>query len=62
MSHQFDVSDSELKLMLELIEHERKELTHEMRHTDARVYRTGLRERLAAVEALQQRLQTVEAK
>ena len=60
MSHQLEVSDSEVQLMEELIEHERKELLVEMRHTDARQFRTGLRERLAAVEALQERLQAVE--
>lgn len=59
MDHQLVVSDQELQLIRELVEREYKELLVETRHTDARDYRAGLRERLAAVEALQQRLQAV---
>ncbi|HUA18634.1 MAG TPA: hypothetical protein VMU80_23170 [Bryobacteraceae bacterium] len=60
MRHQFVVSDSELELILELVEHEHKELLVETRHTDARQYRAGLHERLETVEALRERLQAVE--
>jgi hypothetical protein len=59
MNHQLVVSDDELQLMLELVEREHKELLVETRHTDARDYREGLRERMEVVEALQQRLQSV---
>ena len=60
MSYQLIVSDEESRLILELVEREHKELLVETRHTDARDYRAGLRERLAAVEALQQRLQSAD--
>jgi transcription initiation factor IIE alpha subunit len=52
MTHELAVSDSELSLLLELLEREHRELLIEIRHTDTAKYRTGLRERLAATESM----------
>jgi hypothetical protein len=46
------VTPEELTVLASLLESERTELLVEIRHTDNRVFRDGLRRRLALVEAL----------
>ena len=51
-----DVSSEELEVLAELLESERAKLAIEIRHTDHRSYRAQLRERLAIVERLEERV------
>lgn len=51
-----DVSSEELEVLAELLESERAKLSIEIRHTDHRSYRVQLRERLAIVERLEERV------
>ena len=53
-----DVSSEELEVLAELLESERAKLLIEIRHTDHRSYRAQLRERLAIVERLEERVKT----
>ena len=46
------LSKPEIDLILELLESEQKELLVEIRHTDNKVFRAGLKERLEVVESL----------
>ena len=55
MTHQLDLSDAELDLLLELLVREQRELLLEIRHTDTAKFRNGLRERLELVESLMNR-------
>ena len=57
MTQQFALSSSELQLLLELLEGERKQLLVEIRHTDTADFRVGLKERLGTVESLLRRAQ-----
>jgi len=52
MTHEFFLSESELNLILELLESEQRELMVEIRHTDSAVFRHGLKDRLATVDGL----------
>jgi hypothetical protein len=58
---QLGLSEDELKLVVELLEREQKELLIEIRHTDTANFRTGLKERLATIEALLKRAQSTDA-
>ena len=50
------LSDPELRLLIELLESEKRELPSEIHHTDSRALRERLRARLATVEDLLARL------
>lgn len=52
MTQQLILSGPQLDLILELLESEQKGLLVEIRHTDSRAFRAGLKERLAMVESL----------
>ena len=49
-------SSEELAVLAELVESARARLLNEIRHTDHRAFRDDLRQRLAVVEALAERL------
>jgi hypothetical protein len=49
---QLALSEPQVSLLLELLEGEQKELLVEIRHTDTKTFRAGLKERLAEVELL----------
>ena len=51
-----EVTGEELEILAELLESERTKLMIEIRHTDHRSYRAELRERLAIVERLEERV------
>lgn len=53
------LEDAEWALVAELLEEERRELPKEIRHTDSRMYREQLRQRLQLIEALLPRLKSV---
>jgi len=57
MTMQLALSKPEVDLILELLESEQKELLIEIRHTDNKIFRAGLKERLAVVESLVLRAQ-----
>ena len=50
-----DVNNEELEIITELLESERAKLLIEIRHTDHRAFRDGLRHRLLLVEKLFER-------
>lgn len=52
------IDEREQQLLLELLDNQRRELLHEIHHTDDRNYRQGLKEREDVVEALLKKLQT----
>ena len=54
-----DLTEEELAVLAELLESERVKLLVEIRHTDSRTYREGLRRRFEMVEQLEQRIRTV---
>ncbi len=56
MTHELVLSETQLSLMLELLYSEQKELLVEIRHTDSASFRGGLKERLATVESLIQKV------
>lgn len=49
------LKNEELSVLIELLESERAKLLVEIRHTDRRVFRDQLRQRLAVVEGLMER-------
>lgn len=59
MTQDFALSTPELDLVRELLEGEQKELLLEIRHTDTANFRAGLKERLATVEALLRRAESL---
>jgi hypothetical protein len=54
------LSDAQLSLLLELLEGEQKELLVEIRHTDTKTFRAGLKERLAQVESLLRQVESLQ--
>ena len=56
MTKELQFSDSELNLVLELLEREQKELRVEIRHTDTAEFKAGLRARFATIETLLARI------
>ncbi|HEX5229822.1 MAG TPA: hypothetical protein VFW44_19055 [Bryobacteraceae bacterium] len=52
MTQELSLSDPELRLFLELLEAEQKELLLEIRHTDTADFRAGLKARQELVELL----------
>lgn len=52
MIQQLVLSGPELDLILELLEDAQKHLLIEIRHTDTRSFRAGLKERLTMIETL----------
>ncbi len=59
MSIQCSFSHEEWTLLLELLEHERRELPAEIRHTRLQTVRDQLRRRLQLVDQMLQRLRPV---
>lgn len=56
MGHDLKLSDAEWDLINELLEAEQKQLLVEIRHTHAAAYKETLRLRLAAIEAMLERM------
>jgi hypothetical protein len=57
VAHQLqNLSEEELQILAELLESERVRLLVEIRHTDHRTYREGLRRRQQLVEQLEERV------
>ena len=57
VAHQLaNLTEEELQVLGELLESERVRLMVEIRHTDHRIYRDGLRQREAIVEQLSERV------
>jgi len=56
MTHQWELTDAERELVLDLLENERAELPAEIRRTKSQSVRDRLRDRLAMVEELIHRL------
>ncbi|MHB8996149.1 MAG: hypothetical protein ACYC63_12960 [Armatimonadota bacterium] len=54
----FDLDEPQVKLLLDMLERERRELHAEIRHTDNRDYRHELHRRLESVEGLAAQLET----
>ena len=52
------LNDIERQLLIELLDSQRREMLHELHHTDDRDYRQSLKEREGIVEALLKKLQT----
>lgn len=52
----FDLDEPQMKLLLDILERERRELTDEILHTDKRAYRQKLHERLDSVHRLSEQL------
>jgi hypothetical protein len=52
----FDLSETQVQLLLDVLARERHELTDEILHTDKRAYRQKLHERLDNVDRLSERL------
>lgn len=50
-----DVNNEEFEIITELLESERARLLIEIRHTDHRAFRDGLRHRLATLEKMLER-------
>jgi len=60
VAHQLtDLSEEEIRILTELLESERIKLMVEIRHTDHRAYREGLRRREEIVERLAERIRLV---
>jgi hypothetical protein len=57
--HTLLLNDIEQQLLLELLDSQRRELLHEIHHTDDRDYRQSLKEREDVIEGLLKKLQTV---
>ena len=57
--HTLLLNDIEQQLLLELLDSQRRELLHEIHHTDDRDYRQSLKEREDVIEGLLEKLQTV---
>jgi len=53
------LNEEELQILTELLESERVRLLVEIRHTDHRAYRDGLRHREELVEQLEERIRLV---
>lgn len=47
-----DLTPEQHELLVELLEFERKELLHQLHHTDARSFQRLLRQRIEVVEAI----------
>jgi hypothetical protein len=59
-AHQLpNLTEEELQVLTELLESERVKLLVEIRHTDHRAYREGLRHRQELVEQLAERIRLV---
>lgn len=58
MAQQLVLSSPEVDLIRQLLKNEQNKLLVEIRHTDSRLFRNGLKERLALVEVLSQRCAT----
>jgi hypothetical protein len=56
MSEQWNFSEEELAIIIELLEHEERELPAEIRHTRLAKYREGLHHKLDVVRGLLERL------
>lgn len=56
MNGQCDFSEEELAILIELLEHEERELPTEIRHTRLAKYREGLHHKLDVVRGLLERL------
>lgn len=54
---QLVLSEPQVSLLVELLEGEQKELLVEIRHTDTKTFRAGLKERLSEVESLIREMQ-----
>ena len=54
----FQLSDTELRMLRELLEEERRELPMEIRHTDNIQFHEDLQQRLKTVDALLEKLVT----
>lgn len=52
---QISMSEAELRLIAEMLESKKAQLLVETRHTDSRVFREELRQRLTIVESLIER-------
>ena len=60
VAHQIsNLTEEELEILTELLESERVKLLVEIRHTDHRAYRDGLRHREELVEQLAERIRVV---
>ena len=58
LSRSFELTDSQRRLLVELLEHERTELPHEIHHTDTAEMRRKLQQRFDMVETLLKKLET----
>ncbi|MBI3282252.1 MAG: hypothetical protein HYZ57_20730 [Acidobacteria bacterium] len=62
MNQQLALSLAELELILEVLERSQKELLIEIRHSDTGTFRAALRDRLATLESLLQRVRELAAR
>lgn len=59
MTYELVLERRQLDLTLELLESEQKELLVEIRHTDNKEFRAGLKDRLTVVESLIQQAEAL---